>query len=545
MKKQNVRTISLIVATLTYLLIGAAIFDKIESEEELNQSVALKAEVPSVALVDFLLMEEAVLLYKPYKAGKPWKFAGSFYYATTVLTSIGYGHSTPKTPGGKIFTMIYATIGIPLGLVMFNSIGERLNKFSSLVINSLRRSFKTKQEETTEVDLILVVMFLSAIIMGTGATAFSHYEVKTTWFGDLVALQQDNALEEKPEYVTFALFFIMFGLAVIAAVLNLMVLKFMTMNTEDEKRDEIEAIQAARHSVRVEGDVIIGDILSDPRYRESAMSNDGDDIRSVCSCNCTSCNPFFSKQKPGGRVSPPINYSEYLPSPPRSRPSSVHDMRSVRLHPINFNGETETAPAIVRDTSEYPSSSNPAYMINQPAFSIQYPANLVHHPLHPQYDLVHHPLHQQAHLDAQNQSRPHILHNPLLTLHNPPDSQSFSEHPPITLYSPPQLYQTTFSTHQLNNNPPHIIAYSHGTSDLARSHPRIITPEGHFYLYSSTDPVLDWSLREQSSYLGHSQQTIGLNTQTLQRHSSSRSKAGSGAKRGSVKSKFSSSRLSI
>jgi len=34
-------------------------------------------------------MEEAVLLYKPYKAGKPWKFAGSFYYATTVLTSIG------------------------------------------------------------------------------------------------------------------------------------------------------------------------------------------------------------------------------------------------------------------------------------------------------------------------------------------------------------------------------------------------------------------------------------------------------------------------
>ena len=43
--------------------------------------------------------------------------------------------------------------------------------------------------------------------------------------------------------MTFALFFIMFGLAVIAAVLNLMVLKFMTMNTEDEKRDEIEAIQ--------------------------------------------------------------------------------------------------------------------------------------------------------------------------------------------------------------------------------------------------------------------------------------------------------------
>ena len=65
----------------------------------------------------------------------------------------------------------------------------------------------------------------------------------TIGFGDYVALQQDTSLETTPEYVTFALFFIMFGLAIIAASLNLMVLKFMTMNTEDEKRDEQQAIQ--------------------------------------------------------------------------------------------------------------------------------------------------------------------------------------------------------------------------------------------------------------------------------------------------------------
>ena len=35
------------------------------------------------------MFEEVVLLYKPYKAGMPWQFAGSFYYATTVLTTIG------------------------------------------------------------------------------------------------------------------------------------------------------------------------------------------------------------------------------------------------------------------------------------------------------------------------------------------------------------------------------------------------------------------------------------------------------------------------
>ena len=42
MKKQNVRTLSLIVGTFTYLLIGAAIFDAIESEEEQRQKEALE-----------------------------------------------------------------------------------------------------------------------------------------------------------------------------------------------------------------------------------------------------------------------------------------------------------------------------------------------------------------------------------------------------------------------------------------------------------------------------------------------------------------------
>lgn len=86
----------------------------------------------------------------------------------------------------------------------------------------------------------------------------------TIGFGDYVALQQDQAcltkmstlakltnllifflqsLEERPEYVALSLFFIMFGLAIIAACLNLMVLKFMTLNTEDERRDEQQAIQ--------------------------------------------------------------------------------------------------------------------------------------------------------------------------------------------------------------------------------------------------------------------------------------------------------------
>lgn len=59
-------------------------------------------------------------------------------------------------------------------------------------------------------------------------------------------MQKDGALQNRPEYVVFSLIFIVFGLTVISAAMNLLVLRFLTMNTEDEKRDIREQKLAAR-----------------------------------------------------------------------------------------------------------------------------------------------------------------------------------------------------------------------------------------------------------------------------------------------------------
>lgn len=50
MKKQNVRTISLIVCTFTYLLVGAAVFDSLESETEKRRWEALQGECKDLIL---------------------------------------------------------------------------------------------------------------------------------------------------------------------------------------------------------------------------------------------------------------------------------------------------------------------------------------------------------------------------------------------------------------------------------------------------------------------------------------------------------------
>lgn len=72
----------------------------------------------------------------------------------------------------------------------------------------------------------------------------------------MVALQKDNALNRKPEYVMFALIFILFGLAIVAASLNLLVLRFVTMNTEDERRDEAQAMQVSSGLCKSQIDIV-------------------------------------------------------------------------------------------------------------------------------------------------------------------------------------------------------------------------------------------------------------------------------------------------
>ncbi|KAA0186218.1 hypothetical protein HAZT_HAZT002525 [Hyalella azteca] len=182
MKKQNVRTLSLIVGTFTYLLVGAAVFDRLESlTAEHKASILSKIEKQwmakhGVSSEDYRIMEVIVLGGVPRKAGKQWKFAGALYYATTVLTTIGYGHSTPNTIQGKIFTVIYAVVGIPLCLVLFHSIGERLNKVFSMIIRGIKKILKLKSVDVTDVDLILAVTTCSTITITAGAAVFSSIE---------------------------------------------------------------------------------------------------------------------------------------------------------------------------------------------------------------------------------------------------------------------------------------------------------------------------------------------------------------------------------
>lgn len=73
MKRQNIRTLSLVVCTFTYLLVGAAVFDRLESENESIRWEVLKTAKDNfhrkyqMTEEDYRMLEITVLENRPHK----------------------------------------------------------------------------------------------------------------------------------------------------------------------------------------------------------------------------------------------------------------------------------------------------------------------------------------------------------------------------------------------------------------------------------------------------------------------------------------------
>ncbi len=217
------------------------------------------------------------------------------------LWSTGYGHAAPGTDAGKAFCMFYAVLGIPLTLVMFQSLGERMNTFVKYMLKRIKKCCGMRITEVSMENMVTVGFFSCMGTLCIGAAAFSHYEdwsffqsyyycfitLTTIGFGDFVALQKNKALQRKPLYVAFSFMYILVGLTVIGAFLNLVVLRFLTMNSEDERRDAEERASLAgnRSSMIIH---IQEDTLQRSRQRREQQQQryraEVTDLQSVCSC---------------------------------------------------------------------------------------------------------------------------------------------------------------------------------------------------------------------------------------------------------------------
>ena len=58
-----------------------------------------------------------------------WTFPNALLFTVTIMSTVGYGHISPKSDSGQLFTIIYSLIGIPLLMMFTGNIGNLFGDF--------------------------------------------------------------------------------------------------------------------------------------------------------------------------------------------------------------------------------------------------------------------------------------------------------------------------------------------------------------------------------------------------------------------------------
>ncbi|KAJ8409102.1 hypothetical protein AAFF_G00241230 [Aldrovandia affinis] len=132
---------------IIYLLCGAAVFSALEQPKEKVakerwaqrfEHFTHKHNLSKKELENFLRhYEEANVAGIRVDTTRPrWDFTGAFYFVGTVVSTIGFGMTTPATVGGKIFLIFYGLIGCAATILFFNLFLERLITVLAFVLKS-------------------------------------------------------------------------------------------------------------------------------------------------------------------------------------------------------------------------------------------------------------------------------------------------------------------------------------------------------------------------------------------------------------------------
>ncbi|NWI85245.1 KCNKD protein, partial [Pitta sordida] len=261
----NARFLLLAVLIVLYMLCGAAVFSAIELPtereakerwEERLENFTRRHNLSRAELRHFLReYEEANVAGIRVDDIRPrWDFTGAFYFVGTVVSTIGFGMTTPATVGGKIFLIFYGLIGCAGTILFFNLFLERLITVIAYVMKSCHeRQLRRKGvlphngrrgSGTSEVDslvgwkpsvyYVMLILCVASLIISCCASAmytpiegwsyfdslyFCFVAFSTIGFGDLVSSQ--NIKYESQGLYRFGNFvFILMGVCCIYSLFN-------------------------------------------------------------------------------------------------------------------------------------------------------------------------------------------------------------------------------------------------------------------------------------------------------------------------------------
>ncbi|XP_035523030.1 potassium channel subfamily K member 13 isoform X2 [Morone saxatilis] len=264
MNEDNARFCLLAGLILLYLLCGAAIFSALEHPFELRARRLWKQQLDNFTQRYRVNLGALHTLLRQYEeangAGirvdtlRPrWDFSGAFYFVGTVVSTIGFGMTTPATIAGKIFLIFYGLIGCAATILFFNLFLERIITMLAYIMRwcherRLRCAgvgvVSSREESSGEEDslegwkpsvyyVMLILGVASVVIACSASTLYSSMEnwsyvdslyfcfvaFSTIGFGDLVSSQRQQ-YESQEAYRLGNCLFILMGVCCIYSLFN-------------------------------------------------------------------------------------------------------------------------------------------------------------------------------------------------------------------------------------------------------------------------------------------------------------------------------------
>ncbi|XP_063957551.1 potassium channel subfamily K member 1-like [Lytechinus pictus] len=187
---------------ILYICLGAGVFMALEKpyEQELASDIIRRrdgfldahTECMTVEELDQFVndIEEAFQFGVTYAvavnstANTMWDFGGSFFFTTTLLTTIGYGHVSPLTVKGQLFCLFFALFGIPFTFFFLGTITYAVSKPSQILLDFLTEKFDHKGSGAgvRVCHLFILFVLILALFFLIPAAIFTTLEKRWNYF---------------------------------------------------------------------------------------------------------------------------------------------------------------------------------------------------------------------------------------------------------------------------------------------------------------------------------------------------------------------------